>query len=256
MTNAAAPWIRRLSRHAPLAREEAQALQDSAAATRHFATHDDLVKAGEPADRIFVILDGYACNYRLLPDGRRQIVSYLFAGDMTDPRELQNGRTGFPLCVLWPSVVATLSAEALRRLELFPNLRMAMARYACTQQVILKEWLVNVGQRTAHERVCHLLCEIHARLDCVGLTRDNGFELPLTQAEIGDTLALSAVHVNRTLMELRRMGLVTFQNRRVHIHDVPRMRADAGFDDSYLQPDDPVPVTSHPPAALARGDVR
>jgi CRP-like cAMP-binding protein len=235
MSKAVTPWLRRLSRHAPLAREEVAALEESAAATRHFATHDDLVKAGDPADRVFVILDGYACRYRLLADGRRQIVSYLFAGDMSDPRELLLGNTQFALCVLWPSVVATLDVEMLQRLEKHPNLALAIARYSWSQQVIAQEWLINVGQRTAFELVGHLLCEIYARLDSVGLTRDHTFELPLTQAEIGDTLALSAVHVNRTLMELRRLGLVTFQNRQVRIHDYARLRAAAGFDGAYLE---------------------
>jgi CRP-like cAMP-binding protein len=78
------------------------------------------------------------------------------------------------------------------------------------------------------------LCEIYTRLESVGVTREYSFELPLTQAELGDTLALSAVHVNRTLMELRRLGLVTFQNRRVRIHDYDRLRVAAGFNPAYL----------------------
>jgi CRP-like cAMP-binding protein len=235
MSRSVATWVQRLSRHAPLSPEEQRALHESAAATRHFATHDDLVKAGDPADRLFVILDGYACRYRLLADGRRQIVSYLFAGDMSDPRELLNERMTFSLCVLWPSMVATLSADTLHRLEGHSNLRLALARYAYTQQVIAQEWLINVGQRTAFERVGHLLCEIYSRLDAIGLTSDHHFELPLTQAELGDTLALSAVHVNRTLMELRRLGLVTFQNRQVRIHDFARLSAATGFDPGYLR---------------------
>ncbi len=103
------------------------------------------------------------------------------------------------------------------------------------KQSISREWLVNVGNRTAFERLSHLLCETYSRLKCVGLTTDHAFELPLTQAELADTLALSAVHVNRTLMELRRLKLVSFQNRHAAIHDYPGLRAAAGFDPTYLQ---------------------
>ena len=67
------------------------------------------------------------------------------------------------------------------------------------------------------------------------LTTDHSFELPLTQAELADTLALSAVHVNRTLMELRRLGLVTFQDRYASIHDPARLHAASGFDPGCLQ---------------------
>ncbi len=118
----------------------------------------------------------------------------------------------------------------MQRLDQFPNITQAMARYASTQQAISREWLVNVGHRTASERLGHLICELYIRLEAVGLTRDQAFELPLTQAELGDTLALSAVHVNRTLMELRRLKLVTFQNRQVVIHDFAALRIAAGFD--------------------------
>ena len=102
------------------------------------------------------------------------------------------------------------------------------------QAAITREWLVNVGHRTAFERIGHLVCEMFTRLESVGLTHEHAFELPLTQAELGDTLALSAVHVNRTLMELRRLKLVTFQNRQVVIHDFNALQSAAGFDPSYL----------------------
>jgi CRP-like cAMP-binding protein len=235
MTRIGNSWRARLARYARFGREEQSALDESIAASRHFATHDDLVKAGDPLDRLFVVVDGYACQYRLLADGRRQILSYLFAGDMTDPRQLLLGEADLSLCVLWPSVVATLPLESTQRLERMPAIALAMARYAHTQYGIAREWLVNLGQRTAFERLSHLLCEIHTRMDIVGFTRDHSFDLPLTQAELGDTLALSAVHVNRTLMELRRLGMVTFQNRQVRIHDYGRLRAAAGFDPAYLK---------------------
>ena len=128
-----------------------------------------------------------------------------------------------------------LTSSSMQRLDQFPNITQAMARYASTQQAISREWLVNVGHRTASERLGHLICELYIRLEAVGLTRDQAFELPLTQAELGDTLALSAVHVNRTLMELRRLKLVTFQNRQVVIHDFAALRIAAGFDPRYLQ---------------------
>jgi CRP-like cAMP-binding protein len=228
-------WIRRLSRFASFTPEDHQVLEEVAANTRHLGIAEDLVKLGDPADRLFVVLEGVACQHRLLPDGRRQIVAYLFAGDMSDPRQLLLGRVDYSMCLIWPSEVATLTASAVQRLNLHPNIARSIARYASVQQAITREWLVNVGHRTAVERLGHLICEAYVRLEAVGLTREHAFELPLTQAELGDTLALSAVHVNRTLMELRRRKLVTFQNRHVVIHDYPALQAAAGFDPAYLQ---------------------
>jgi len=234
MSSAAYRWIRRLARFATFTPEEQRALEEVSAGTRRCAVSDDLAKAGEPADRVVVILEGLACRHKLLPDGRRQILAYLFPGDMGDPRQVLQSRVDYSMCVLWPTEIATLNLAAIQRLERYANISTAMARYSLMQQAVMREWLVNVGHRTAFERLGHLLCEIYMRLEAVGLTREYAFELPLTQAELGDTLALSAVHVNRTLMELRRLKLVTFQNRQVVIHDYPALQAAAGFDSAYL----------------------
>lgn len=242
MSSPAHRWIRRLSRFASFSPEDQRALEDASAVTRRFAIHDDVQKLGDPAERVCVILEGIACQYRLLPDGRRQILAYLFAGDMCDPRQLLLAHVDYSMCLVWPAEVVMLSAGSMQRLARHPNVDVALARYASMQQAITREWLVNVGHRTAFERVAHLLCETHVRLEAVGLTRDFAFELPLTQAELGDTLALSAVHVNRTLMELRRLKLVTFQNRHVAIHDYAALQAAAGFDPSYLQMNEQQPV--------------
>ena len=235
MSPHASRWIRRLARLTSLTLEEQRLLTELAASARQFPSNDGLVKAGDPADRVFVMLDGLACRYKLLPDGRRQILAYLFAGDMSDPRQLLLNFADCSMCVLRPSEIAILTAASMQRLERHPNIVLAFSRYALMQQAIADEWLVNVGHRTAFERVSHLLCETCTRLEAVGLTQDHSFELALTQAELGDTLALSAVHVNRTLMELRRLKLVTFQNRRVQIHDYHGLRSAAGFDVQYLR---------------------
>jgi hypothetical protein len=79
------------------------------------------------------------------------------------------------------------------------------------------------------------LCECFARLNAVGLAPRNDCYLPITQRDIADALALSPVHVNRMLMELRRMGLVVFRGRRLHIPDLEALQEAAWFDPRYLQ---------------------
>lgn len=138
------------------------------------------------------------------------------------------------VAALYAVEAATLTREAVQHLERYPALDLAMASNALANQSIMRERLVNVGNRTAFERISHLFWEIFARLQAVGLTRDNACELPLTQTELADTLALSCVHVNRTLMQLRRSGLVTFQNRQLVIHDCAALSTVAGFDPAYL----------------------
>ena len=83
----------------------------------------------------------------------------------------------------------------------------------------LREALVNMGRRGADLRVAHFLCEMMVRLDAVGMVADSTFDLPLTQADLGDTLGLSTVHINRVLQQLRRENFITFGRGRLTILD-------------------------------------
>jgi CRP-like cAMP-binding protein len=109
-----------------------------------------------------------------------------------------------------------------------------MAWSALVQHSISREWLLNVGHRSSFERISHLFCEVYARLDAVGLASDQSCDVPLTQTEIADALAISPVHVNRTLMELRHTGLVSFHGKRLVIHEMAALRRAAGFNPTYL----------------------
>jgi len=235
MKSFASRWVQRLSCHTELTREDQAVLEQLGTNARTCPAHESLVKPGDPADRVLVMLEGMACQCKLLPDGRRQNLAYLFAGDMCDTRQLLLSQVDYSMSSLTPSQVLTLTAGSVHLLERHPNLARAIAMHNLVQQGITREWLINLGHRTAFERLGHLICEIYVRLSAVGLTTDYSFHLPLTQAELGDTLALSAVHVNRTLMELRRLKLVTFQNRHLQIHDFSSLCAACGFDPGYLQ---------------------
>jgi CRP-like cAMP-binding protein len=119
----------------------------------------------------------------------------------------------------------------------FPRLARALRWSTLVEESITREWLLNVGHRTAVERIAHFFCEVFARLHSVGLTRETSCELPLTQSDIGEALALSAVHVNRVIMDLRQSSLITFRNQQLTLHDMERLRAMAGFDARYLHLD-------------------
>ena len=99
-------------------------------------------------------------------------------------------------------------------------------------------WLVNFGQRDAVHRIAHLMCELRARLEAVDLADDRSFALPITQEQLGDTLGLTSVHVNRALQKLRRQGLIEFQSGMVTIPDLDQLQLMSDFDPSYLYVED------------------
>ena len=99
---------------------------------------------------------------------------------------------------------------------------------------IQREWTLSLGRRTAISRLAQLFCELRLRLRTVGLAQNDSYHFPLTQVEIGECLGLTSVHVNRTLQELRRRGLVELERRQVRILDLPALQSIAEFDDRYL----------------------
>ncbi|MCC5984497.1 MAG: Crp/Fnr family transcriptional regulator, partial [Rhodobacteraceae bacterium] len=111
---------------------------------------------------------------------------------------------------------------------------------ASRDEAMVVEHLVNVGRRSAEERMAHFLLELGARLSLVGAGSRAGFDCPLTQYHLADALGLSAVHVNRVLRHLREEGLVTFRNGHVAFDDFDRLQTVAGFDTAYLDQDGPL----------------
>jgi CRP-like cAMP-binding protein len=231
------PLLLRLSRFQPLSPEENHALVGAAGPVRLHRAHEDLLREGETAAHIGLLLSGFAYGFRVLPDGRRQIVSYLIPGDLCDPRLLLLPTAAHTVSTLTAANVVLFTREALLLLiDRYPHLGRGLCWLALQEEMISREWLVNIGQRTAVERLAHLLCEIFTRMQSVGLTDGRRCELPLTQVELADTLALSTVHVNRTLQELRRQGLVSLSSGILEIHDFGALQSVGMFVADYLHP--------------------
>jgi CRP-like cAMP-binding protein len=230
--------IRKLEHCALLSTEDKRALENACASVRHLAPRTNLIAEGDPTQRVNVILEGFACRYRLQSDGRRQVVGLLLPGDMCDIRVCILKRMDHSIGTLSTVRVAQISREvADSLLERYPRLARAFWWSTLVEESIAREWIVNVGHRTAFERMAHLFCEIFERLHTVGLTRGDSCDLPLTQAELSDALALSAVHVNRVLMEMRHSQLITLRNQQLTLHDYQALRNIAGFDGRYLHLD-------------------
>lgn len=184
---------------------------------------------------MFLLVEGWACRYKILRDGKRQIMAYLVPGDLCDVHIFILKQMDHSIGLLSDAkVVAIAKDKILQLFEEHPNLARALWWSTLTDEAVLREWLVNMGQRDAYDRVAHLLTELWLRLRTVGLTNDGSFELPVTQTDLGDTLGLTSVHVNRTLQRLRVEGLIDLSRGRLHILDVPKLMAVTHFEPNYL----------------------
>ncbi len=228
----------KLERFCPLSAEEKHALMVAMSSERYFIPGEDLVRVDHLPEGVFVILDGMACRYKLLPNSRREILGLLLPGDLCDLRAFLMKRMDHCIGALTSVTTALMPPESVADLlDRFPRVMRAFWWTTLVEDSITREWLVNVGFRTALERVAHLFCEIFDRLEAVGLTRNNQCTMPLTQVELADTLALSAVHVNRTLMYMRRAGLVRLHRGQLELLDRDALQRASGFDARYLHLD-------------------
>ena len=228
-------FVHKLAALGALSAGDLEALAAFTADAQAVGPHCDLVHEGEPCDAVVVVLRGFSCRYRLLAGGQRQITAYLIPGDCFGLQDGALGLSTSAVGTLTPCVVAQVPRDVMldfarRR----PAIGQALRSAVIGDEAVLQEWLVNVGRRTAYQRIGHLLCELPARMRAIGAVRGNAYDLPLTQHDIGDTTALSVVHVNRTLQHLRGDGLIRWNRRRVEIPDPARLAAAVMFDPAYL----------------------
>lgn len=232
MTNA---FIRKLDGFEPLSASDREWLVSITKGAKAVPAGQDLIREGDHPQFVHVILDGFAARYKVTTEGNRQFFAYLIPGDFCDLHVALLRRMDHSIQTLSPCRVVRLPQSTIIEItDKQPALARALWWCTLVDEATLREWLVNLGQRKAEHRIAHLFCELDARMKAVALTRDGSFELPLTQMELGDTMGLSTVHVNRSLKELREAGLVTLRSQQIVIPDVERLKTYSGFEPSYL----------------------
>ena len=231
----AAPLIRKLESHIVLSDDEKSTLQGLTGTIRTLDADQDIVREGDRPSACCLILDGFAYRYKLTETGKRQIFSFHIPGDIPDLQSLHLDVMDHSLGTLARSKLAFLSHDVVCDLiRRCPRIADAFWRDTLIDAAVFREWMVGLGRREAYSRIAHLLCELYVRLGSVGLTNGHAYELPLTQAELGDALGLSTVHVNRTLQDLRSEKLITLQGGSVTVKDWERLKAAGEFDPAYL----------------------
>ncbi len=230
-------WLRRLSDLMDLSDGARAAVREAVSAPRNYQPREHIVRDGLEDNAVRVLLSGFACRYKYLPDGSRQITAFIVPGEICDFAFLSDSSASQSVVTLTQSSVGTVDLDRLAGIvEQFPDVMTAILRCAAIEHGASIELLVSLGGRNALHRVSHLLCEMHFRLSQSGLVREDGsFDLPLTQAELGEALGLSTVHVNRTVQVLRRLGLATWRDKVVTLPDPQGMQALCSFDAGYLQ---------------------
>jgi CRP-like cAMP-binding protein len=198
----------------------------------HFAPHDQLFRKMDQPSRCCLLLQGYLC-WKSHDLG--QITSIAVPGDIPDLHALLAPRLEASLVALGPAVVAFVPHSFFHEIASASlNLRRNLALVGLAENARLRDWIINLGSRDSLTRAAHLICELAVRLRAVGLARDGSFPSPFTQADLASACAISAVHANRVIQELRRRRVLTWQGRTIAINDWQGLCRIARFEPDYL----------------------
>jgi CRP-like cAMP-binding protein len=218
-----------------LSDDEKRTIEDSVAALRTLPGRTLLVRAGERVEHSTLLLEGFICRYMDDRDGQRQLVAVHVPGDFVDLHAFPMKRLDHDVATLGPVKVATFDHRTLETItERFPHLTRMLWYSTLLDAAMHREWIFRLGRLGAEGRLAHLLCELNARLEMVGLAKDGVYALPMTQPDLAEACGITGVHVNRVLRVLREREALTFRNNEVRILDRKALDAIAEFEPAYL----------------------
>jgi CRP-like cAMP-binding protein len=233
--NHAAPIIRHFETIFKLSDDERAALEKLPMQLSDIRADQEIVREGDRPSRCFAVLEGFACTFKVTGEGKRQIVAFHVPGDMPDVQSLHLEVLDITIGTLTPCKIGFVQHEAMRDLCMrFPRIAGALWRDTLIDAAIFREWVMNVGRRQAYGRIAHILCEWIVKMRAAGLAEDHTCELPMTQTELADATGMTTVHVNRTLMDLRRDGLIDLKGSKLAALDWEGLKQAGDFDPTYL----------------------
>lgn len=234
-THTLVAFINNLANRVPLDDNDRATVSNLPFALHEFARNRYVSRQGVETGHIHILLSGWAFSARTTRDGSRAILGLHMPGDLLDI----TGSDCDGACDV--QGVTSISVASIPRDALMAavtgssNLAKAFWVLASRNASVLSEWVLNLGRRDARSRLAHLLCEISARQRAEGVDVRSGYVMPLTQEQLGDSLGLTAVHLNRVMQILRRDKLVECANAYVRITNWAGLASEGDFDPEYLR---------------------
>ncbi|XIA63307.1 Crp/Fnr family transcriptional regulator [Bradyrhizobium sp. TZ2] len=227
--------IKKLKEHSRLSREDIDEIGSFSHSIRELGANEDLIRQGDDPIVSALVVSGMVARYHLLPNGRRQYISFHIAGDMPDSQALFIDQMDHAVCAIGPAIIASIPhKDIIAGFNRRPPVGFAIWRETLIDAAIFREAITNNSARTMPARMAHLFCELFYRARAFRLVDDNTCPAPITLIQLGETLGMSVATVNRTLQELRASRAVDFRNGEVVVRNWRRLAEIGQFNPRYL----------------------
>ncbi len=194
-------------------------------------TGTPLMMEGKSSQTLYTVLSGWLFRYKLLPDGRRQVLNFVLPGDFIGLQATVFGEAQHTVEAMSDSVLCVFPRGKLWSLyNTEPGLGFDVTWLAAREEKMLDDNLLSIGRRSAAERVAFILIHLLRRLKELGMSDGASYETPFNQQHLADTLGLSLVHTNKTIRKMTRNGLILWRDRYLSILDEKRLVAIAQYD--------------------------
>lgn len=226
--------IQKLESLEPLSEEAKARLRKLPTRLVSFAPREDMIREAEPRGDVRIVIDGVAARYKALDSGHQAILGFMLPGDVDETDAFADTLDYGIAAVTAVKVALTPRLMFDQLLADFPDVGRGFRRMARLEESIRRMWLANMGQRVADKQAAHLLCELRARFEAVGMGGPDWFTNPLTQEHLANVLGISPVHMNRVMQRLRELGLVRVDGHMLRFPVPAKMHLYADFDGGYL----------------------
>lgn len=225
-----------LGRRDCLSAEERQVLRDLPVERSTYAHGETIVEEGPAPDGSCLIVSGMAMRAHRVGKSQRVISALHIAGDFVDLHAFLLAHLDHDIVAVGDCTIEFVASAHLAEISRdHPHLARLLWLDTLIDAKMHRVWIATRAALLGHQRVGHLLCELHARLSDVGLAEGNSFQLPLDQRGLAEVLGYSVVHVNRAVQELRATDLLTWEGGLVHLPDPAGLARLASFDPAYLE---------------------
>ena len=229
------PFVKRLVRQIALTAADLKSLDAIIDGELLIRKRRDLIVDGYEYRKLSFVKDGYAMRYKLLRNGKRQIINVILPGDVIGVPGSFYERAVYSVSAITDLRMHVCALDSYVRLcYQRPQFALALTWIAVQEATTYAEHIIDVGRRTPVERLSHFLLELHARLLAVGRAKETSFTLPFSQEVIADVLGLSVPHLNRMMQQLRSEKLIAGADRVVELLDAAAMQTLAHYQPQSL----------------------